>query len=192
MKKIILVLLALLPTLVFAQEIQFQASKNTSKIAIENLEVIDRYTIYAYGESSISDITSTYMQVFFQYRMIEHLGLHVEYRAFLPQGEKISNTFFCGLSIPIVERDWIYFSVTPLYRYDCKHQWQASFTYGANYKNLTFDGYFDLYGDRDMFAFSENKIKIHFNELFFGANIEFMMLNKWSKATPYIMIGLKF
>lgn len=190
MKQLFFIISFFFATTLYAQEIQIQASKQQQKFVAEHIETIDKHTLYGYGEIAINNAESAYMQTFYEYNM-GLVSLHGEYRSFLYQGYSWQNSFFAGISLSLVSNNRCYFNIAPLYRYENKSMWQATATYGCNYKRITFDGYFDFYGDKNINAFSENKIKLSIGRFFVGTNIEFILSNSYSKVNPYFMIGIK-
>lgn len=189
MKKILFLTFFLYATSISAQEIQLQVSTNKTKVAAEHLHTIKRHTMYQYGEVSIDDVLSTYLQTFYEYSL-GRVSLHCEYRSFFVQRDKWVNSFIAGLSFSVLARDNYYISISPLYRYENANMWQLSAVYGYRYKNFTFNGYFDLYGQNYAYAFSENKIKLYFERCFIGVNLEYSLYDRISKFTPYVMIGI--
>lgn len=193
MKKILLILImASCALCAHGQEFQIQSSAKAQKLAFEYLTAIQRHTFYGYAEVLINDSASSYIQTFYEYNLIKPVSVHAEYRALSMLDSSTLNTFISGVSFNVLSRDYIYLSIAPLYRYEERHQWQMSFIYGASYKQLSFDGYFDLYGDKSIYAFSENKIKFHFDRYFVGVNIEYMLINDTSLLNPYLLFGVKF
>jgi hypothetical protein len=191
MKKIILSILMVNVLVVNAQEIQIQTSKNTHKFVTEYIGAYKNNTFYAYGELTISEYISTYIQTFHEYNL-GFVNTHVEYRSMLCQRSEWNNIYIAGLSFPICSDDKYHLTLSPLYRYDDVNQWQATAIYGFSFNRLTFEGYFDLYGDKHIYAFSENKFKLYFEKYFVGTNIEYYLESSYSKVTPYVMVGIKF
>lgn len=191
MKKIIFTFLMLYACIVNAQEIQIQTSRNLHKLVTEYMQYEEKSTFYFYGEVGVSESISTYIQTFHEYNL-GIVNTHAEYRSMLHQGEKWNNVLIAGFSFPLISDDNYYINIAPLYRYDKVNQWQATATYSFIFKRLTFDGYFDFYGDKKIYAFSENKFKLHFNKYFIGANIEYYLESSYSSITPYIMLGISF
>lgn len=190
MNKIIFTIISFLLSIsLSAQELQFQTSEKQFKIVSEYMQSKEKHTWYSYAEICSSADISTYMQTFYEHSL-GTVSIHAEYRGFLYAGDKWQNSFIAGISFNILACDNAYINLAPLYRYESKNMWQATATYGANYKNITFDGYFDLYGDDKINGFSENKVKIHFDKYFIGTNIEYFLLERYSKVTPYIMFGI--
>lgn len=189
MKKLIVIISLLSTTLLSAQEIQLQASKLNQKLAVEHIDNINKHTLFVYGEWAIGESPTTYIQTFYEYK-INHFSVHAEFRSVFTQKSKWSNTYICGLSLPTLGNDAGYINISPLYRYDNAHMWQATATYGYYYKMFSFDGYFDLYGDKRVFGFSENKIKIHLADCFLGVNIEYCLAPRYYHVIPYLMIGI--
>lgn len=175
--------------LVNAQQIQIQTSENLHKFVTEYMQNEEKNTFYVYGEVGVSESISTYMQTFHEYNL-GIVNTHIEYRSMLYQGEKWNNVLIVGFSFPLIGDDNYYINISPLYRYDKVSQWQTTATYGFIFKRLTFDGYFDFYGDKKIYAFSENKIKLYFERCFIGVNLEYSLYDRISKFTPYVMIGI--
>lgn len=175
----------------FAQELQFQISKNSCKIALENTQFYKNNMFYAYSELSVSNSTYAYIQTFYEYSF-GFLSPHIEYRSMYSLGSDWINTLIAGVSIPILNKEDYLLSVSALYRLEVVSMWQVSAVYSFNYKNISFSGYFDLYGDRSINAFSENKLKIYMGDIFLGANAEYSLYSNNSIITPYVMIGYKF
>lgn len=193
MKKILLTLIIVSYALcAYSQELQIQSSAKAQKLAFEYLTTIQRHSFYGYAEVLINDSASSYVQTFYEYNLIGLLSAHAEYRGLSMLDSTTTNTFIAGVSFNVLSRDNIYLSIAPLYRYEEQHQWQASFIYSASLKRLSFDGYFDLYGDRGIYAFSENKLKFYFDRYFVGINLEYMIMNKTSSLNPYLLFGVKF
>lgn len=193
MKKILLTLIIVSHALcAYGQELQIQSSAKAQKLAFEYLTTMQRHSFYGYAEVLINDSASSYVQTFYEYNLVGPLSVHAEYRGLSLFNSTTVNTFIAGMSFNVLSRDNIYLSIAPLYRYEERHQWQASFIYGASLRRVSFDGYFDLYGDRNVYAFSENKIKIYFDRYFVGINLEYMLMNDISSLTPYLLLGVKF
>lgn len=173
------------------QEIQVQVSEKSSKYIFEQTQLMDKHFLYGYAELLLNDASSTYVQVFHEYELKKKTKLHIEYRSFLLDGEKWQNTYLVGLSLNMIRNNILYIDFSPLYRFENKHLWQTTFTYGVSYKNITFDGYFDLYGSKKADAFSENKLKIHIDKFILGVNLEYSLYESVGKMTPYVMLGIK-
>lgn len=191
MKKIIFIFLMLYACIVNGQEIQIQTSKNLNKLVTEYMQYDEKNIFYFYEEVSIGKSIATYIQAFHEYSF-GIVSTHAEFRSVLSQGAPWNNIFIAGFSFPIISNDKYYINIAPLYRYDRTSQWQATATYGFIFKRLTFDGYFDFYGDDKIYGFSENKFKLHFDKYFIGTNIEYFLESTYSSITPYIMIGISF
>ena len=191
MKKIFIIILLLFTKVATAQELQFMTSLKSHRLAVEHSAYVKNHTAYLYSEIGFSDAFSTYTQLFYEYNIVKHFSVHAEYRNMFFQNYGMQNTFLVGLASPFA-CDYGYFSIAPLYRYDSAHMWQFSAVYGFNYKFITFDGYFDLYGHSKVFAYSENKLKFHFEKLFVGVNIEYSLAYAKSIVTPYVLVGIKF
>lgn len=191
MKKTLLVFMCMIATMTYAQELQVQVGENLNKFVVEHTEANDQHMLYGYAELSVGEINSTYVQAIYEYSFAV-VSLHAEYRSILSEGGKWMNTYIAGITFSLLSNESYHISLSPLYRYDERSMWQATSVYGANYKCLTFDGYFDLFGDKDIYAFSENKIKYNFGKIFVGANFEYSLNISESKLTPYIMLGFKF
>lgn len=190
MKKVFFILLLFCATTVSAQEIQIQNTKKQNKIVVENSNATNNQMLYVYNEISVSNTISTYTQVIYE-NSFGRIALHGEYRSFIQAMNDWQNTYICGLSFNVIAHDNFYLNLAPLYRYEKNSMWQATATYGFSYRILSFDGYFDYYGDKIACAFSENKLKLHFNKLFIGINVEYSSFNTQDKVTPYIMFGIK-
>lgn len=192
MKKIFIIILLLCAKVATAQELQFMTSTNTHRVAFEYMNTIKNHTIYGYSEVGINDSVYSYTQIYYEYSIVKYLSIHAEYRNMLFNSSRWQNTFIVGCSVPVLGHKYGYISLCPLYRYDRAHMWQATAAYGFNYKFITFDGYFDLYGDRRVNAYSENKLKFHIDRFFVGVNIEYSLSPSHSLVTPYILVGVKF
>lgn len=192
MKKILFLLFVIAFTQkVFSQKFEFQISPTAYKIAIEHSECFKSHYFYAYGEIYKGEDSWLYIQLFHEYNFLNKLSTHIEYRNFVRTNAVWQNIFIAGLSSPLYSNDFCYVGVSALYRYENAHLWQATATYGASYRILSFDGYMDVYGNKKANIFSENKLKIHFNKIYVGCNLEYMYLENTSYITPYIMVGLK-
>lgn len=191
-KALLFFFVCLCSTYVYSQELQIQSSAKAQKIAFEYSTTTQRHSFYGYAETLINNGVSGYIQTFYEYNLIKGVSLHAEYRALSMLNSKTLNTYIAGVSFNVISRDNVYLSISPLYRYEETHQWQVSFIYGASYKRLSFDGYFDLYGDNDIYSFSENKVKFHFDRYFVGANLEYMLINSTSSLNAYLLLGVKF
>lgn len=193
MKKTLLTFLVCLCSIyAHSQELQIQSSAKAQKLAFEYLTKTKRHYFYGYAETLINNSVSGYIQTFYEYNLTKLVSLHAEYRALSILNSKTLNTYIAGVSFNVLSRDNVYLSIAPLYRYEETHQWQMSFIYGASYKRLSFDGYFDLYGDNDIYSFSENKVKFHFDRYFVGANLEYMLINGTSSLNAYLLLGVSF
>lgn len=191
MKKILVVFMCMVAIIAKAQEIQVQVGEDLNKFIIEHTEVKNCQTLYGYAELTIGGTNYTYVQAFYEYSF-SFVSLHAEYRGFLIEGSNCMNTYIAGFTLPLLSSHKYYASFSPLYRYDERSMWQATAVYSVIYKRISLDGYFDLYGDKSVYAFSENKIKFLFDKMFVGLNLEYSAYYPYSKLTPYAMIGFKF
>jgi hypothetical protein len=144
-----------------------------------------------YGELYDGVDNWLYSQLFYEYNIVGMLSSHIEYRNIIYEKSVLQHIFMAGLSLSLYNNDYCYFGLSALYRYENAHLWHFSPIYGASYKIITFDGYMDFYGNRNLCIFSENKLKLHFNKVFIGCNLEFIFADNASYLTPYIMFGLK-
>lgn len=190
MKKFFLFTFILLASRVTAQEIQIQSNLNAHKFVVENISSTEKHTFYAYGEIAFSNSFSTYLQTFYEYNL-GAVSPHIEYRSLLFQDADVSNSLLLGASVKLFERDTFYVSIAPLYRYEKMHMWQGSLIYGVYFNKLTIEGYFDAYGQNNVNAFSENKLKYNIGNCFVGFNIEYSLFDGHHKLTPYVMFGVK-
>ena len=176
----------------FAQEVQIQSSKRAHKFSIEHIEMIGEHYIYLYGEIGTGFVQSSYVQSFYEYPILKNIKAHVECRFSSTASSICNSSIIVGPSFRILNKNYCYASIAALYRYDDSHLWQASATYGFNYKNLFFDGYCDVYGADYADVYSENKLKLRFGKYFAGTNIEWGSFIEQMFVTPYVLFGVKF
>lgn len=192
MKQLILCLLVCFLTAdCLAQEVYVSVSKKTSKVVFEHVENLGNHLLYAYAETSVNNTVSIYTQFFYEYSF-NWVNTHIEYRSLFAECNNLLHTAIVGFSFPILNKNRCEISLSPLYRYDYEHQWQATMTYRFVRNRFVLEGYIDVYGTSIVHLFSENKFKVYFNDLFIGINIEYLLNNRVFNINPFLMFGYSF
>lgn len=131
---------------------------------------------YIYGEivTKSNQTTSAYLQILREQKWWNApILIHVEFRSFLTDIEKVNNVYLAGTSFEVLDTKAGFFDIQTLYRYDGKNNCQVTLLNEWNYKRFRYSMYADFYGMDKLYILSENRFFFQLcKNIRIGTNIE--------------------